>query len=138
MWQAFLSGPQLGGGRESDNFRAISQLTSGASARRTRPRLLNLSDRMELAAGRLPAPVVRWQGADGLKRHLQAWPQLPDPTLVLAASGPEAIIKRRLKSMQQQVESAGLVCRPIKEAPLFTRILRCRSTTTSLDPRRLW
>ena len=142
LWwqQAFLSvGPQLGGGRESDNFRAISQLTSGASARYApRPRLLNLSDRMELAAGRLPAPVVRWQGADGLKRHLQAWPQLPDPTLVLAASGPEAIIKRRLKSMQQQVESAGLVCRPIKEAPLFTRILRCRSTTTSLDPRRLW
>ena len=63
------------------------------------------------------------------------WPQLPDPTMVLAASGPEAIIKRRLKSMQQQVESAGLVCRPMKEAPLFTRILRCRSTTTSLDAR---
>ena len=139
LWwqQAYLGvGPQLGGGRESDNFRAISQLTSGASARYApRPRLLNLSDRMELATGRLPAPVVRWQGADGLKRHLQAWPQLPDPTMVLAASGPEAIIKRRLKSMQQQVESAGLVCRPMKEAPLFTRILRCRSTTTSLDAR---
>ena len=45
LWwqQAFLSvGPQLGGGRESDNFRAISQLTSGASARYApRPRLLN-------------------------------------------------------------------------------------------------
>ena len=142
LWwqQAFLGvGHQLGGGRESDNFRAISQLTSGATARYApRPRLLNLSDRMELAAGRLPAPVVPWQGADGLQRHLQAGPPSPDQTSVLAASGPEAIIRRRLTSMQQMVESAGLVCRPIEEAPLFTRILRCRSTTTSLDPRRLW
>ena len=129
LWwqQAFLGvGHQLGGGRESDNFRAISQLTSGATARYApRPRLLNLSDRMELAAWRLPAPVVPWQGADGLQRHLQAGPPSPDQTSVLAASGPEAIIRRRLTSMQQQGETE-LQCSSAD--PLLTAVLRTESS----------
>ena len=59
-WQQVFLGicPQLGGGRGADNSSAIGQLTAGATEHFSlRPRLLNLSDQMELAAGRLTATV---------------------------------------------------------------------------------
>ncbi|MEC9452800.1 MAG: hypothetical protein VYB06_05085, partial [Cyanobacteriota bacterium] len=57
-WQQSYIGlhPGLGsaGGREQDNFRAISQSLAGQVERYARrPRLLNLSDHMEVAAGRM-------------------------------------------------------------------------------------
>ena len=47
----------VGGVREQDQFRLISQRTMGLEDRYSpRPRLFNLSDRMEAAMGRIPLP----------------------------------------------------------------------------------
>ena len=115
LWwqQAFLGiGPQLGGGRESDNFRAISKLTACVTERFSpRPRLLNLSDQMELAAGRLIAPAQPWGNRAALVQRL------------------ELVLRRRLQPMQDQVEQAGMVFSALKDAPPFTRVLQCQSPT---------
>jgi len=133
LWwqQAFLGlGPQLGGGRESDNFRAISQLTAGVTERFSpRPRLLNLSDQMELAAGRLTDSAAPWRNQDALMAHLAAESPSPSGLVVLAASGPELVLRRRLQPMQEQVEQAGMVCSVLAKAPPFTRVLQCRLAT---------
>ena len=133
LWwqQAFLGiGPQLGGGRESDNFRVISQLTAGATERFSpRPRLLNLSDQMELAAGRLTDSAAPWRNQDALMAHLAAESPSPSGLVVLAASGPELVPRRRLQPMQEQVEQVGMVCSALKDAPPFTRVLQCQSPT---------
>ena len=51
----------VGGVREQDQFRLISQRTSGLDERYSpRQRLFNLSDRMEVAMGRIPSPSVPW------------------------------------------------------------------------------
>ena len=51
--------PGAGGVREQDQFRLISQRTSGLAERYSpRARLLNLSDQMELAMGRISADQV--------------------------------------------------------------------------------
>ena len=51
--------PALGGVREQDQFRLVSQRTAGLVERYgPRARLLNLSDRMEVAMGRIPCPGV--------------------------------------------------------------------------------
>ena len=68
--QAFLGiGPRLGGGNESENLYAASQVTACATERFSpRPRLLNLSDQMELAAGRLTEsaePLAKPRCVDG-------------------------------------------------------------------------
>ena len=133
LWwqQAFLGiGPQLGDGRESDNFRAISQLTAGVTERFSpRPRLLNLSDQMELAAGRLTATAQPWANRAALVQRLEASAEAPADQIVLAASGPELVLRRRLQPMQEQVEQSGLICSALKEAPPFTRVLQCQSAT---------
>ena len=133
LWwqQAFLGiGPQLGGGRESDNFRAVSQLTAGVTERFSpRSRLLNLSDQMELAAGRLIAPAQPWGNRAALAQRLEVSAEAPVGQIVLAASGPELVLRRRLQPMQEQVEQAGMICSALKGAPPFTRVLQCQSAT---------
>jgi len=128
LWwqQSFLGlSEHLGGGREADDFRAISRLTAAKQERYApRPHLFNLSDRMELAAGRLSAPGIPWGGAGELQNRLQQ-PPLP-VNLWLAASGPELVMQRRLKPMEQQVERAGLDCKVVASARPFTRLLHCQ------------
>ena len=79
---------------------------------------------MEPASGRLLELGSPWGGAGELQNRLQNSP-LP-VSLWLAASGPEVLMQRRLKPMEQQVEEAGLVCEVIGSAPLFTRVLHCQ------------
>ena len=59
------------GGVRQDQFRLISQRTSGlGGALQPRQRLFNLSDRMEVAMGRIPSPSI-WGDAEGdLKQRL--------------------------------------------------------------------
>lgn len=125
-YQSFLGvTAHEGGSREADNFRAISSLTAAKQERYSpRPHLFNLSDRMEMAAGRLSAPGISWGGAGDLQDRLT---QLPLPErLWLAASGPEVVTQRRLQQLQQQVERAGLECKAMTSAPPFTQLLHCQ------------
>ena len=69
--------PALRGVREQDQFRLISQRTGGLGERYgPRARLLNLSDQMEVAMGRIPSDPVPWGDADDLEKRLAA-PPLP-------------------------------------------------------------
>ena len=77
----------VGGVREQDQFRLISQRTSGLQERYSpRARLFNLSDRMEVAMGRIPGPSAPWGGKSALRQRLQEKDQ-PNQ-LWLASSGP--------------------------------------------------
>ena len=118
--------PALGGVREQDQFRLISQRTSGLEERYSpRERLFNLSDRMEAVMGRIPLPSSPWGGKKALKQRLQA-ADLPKQ-LWLASSGPPLAIERKLRSMQSQVEQAGFRCEPKATDLSHARLLRCRS-----------
>ena len=95
-WQQSFLGltEHQGGGREADHFRAVSRLIAAKQERYApTPHLFNLSDRMELAAGRLSVPGSPWGGAGELQNRLQH-PPLPG-SLWLAASGPDAVMQRR-------------------------------------------
>ena len=116
----------VGGVREQDQFRLISQRTSGMDERYSpRARLLNLSDRMEVAMGRIPLPSSLWGGKGDLKQRLQG-PDLPKQ-LWLASSGPPPAMERKLKPLLARVEQAGFRCEPQAKDLTHARLLRCRS-----------
>ena len=117
--------PALGGVREQDQFRLISQRTGGLVERYgPRARLLNLSDRMEVAMGRIPSDPVPWGDADDLEKRL-AVPPLPSE-LWLASSGPSQAIERKLKPLQSQVVQAGYNCDQRANDLSHARLLRYR------------
>ena len=117
--------PALGGVREQDQFRLISQSTGGLVERYgPRARLLNLSDRMEVAMGRIPSDPVPWGDADDLEKRLAA-PPLPSE-LWLASSGPSQAMERKLKPLQSQVVQAGYNCDQRANDLSHARLLRCR------------
>ena len=117
--------PALRGVREQDQFRLISQRTSGFQERYSpRERLFNLSDRMEAAMGRIPLPSSPWGGKEALKQRLQA--QDPSKQLWLASSGPPLAMERKLKPLQSQVVQAGYHCEQIANDLSHARLLRCR------------
>ena len=116
----------VGGVREQDQFRLISRRTSGLVERYSpRERLFNLSDRMEVAMGRIPLPLAPWGGKEDLKQRLQE----PDPPkhLWLASSGPPPAMARKLKPLQSRVEQAGFRCERDATDLTHARLLRCRS-----------
>ena len=118
----------VGGVREQDQFRLISQRTMGLEDRYSpRPRLFNLSDRMEAAMGRIPLPSSPWGGKGDLKQRLQG-PDLPRQ-LWLASSGPPPAMERKLKPLQSRVEQEGYRCEPQATDLTHARLLHCRSET---------
>ena len=118
--------PALGGVREQDQFRLVSQRTAGLVERYgPRARLLNLSDRMEVAMGRIPSDPLPWGDADDLEKRLAVSP-LP-LELWLASSGPPQAMERKLKPLQSQVLQAGYHCEQRANDLSHARLLRCRS-----------
>ena len=116
----------VAGVREQDQFRLISQRTSGLDERYSpRQRLFNLSDRMEVAMGRIPSPPVPWGGKADLKQRLLE--QDPPQQLWLASSGPPQAMERKLKPLLARVEQAGFRCEPQAKDLTYARLLRCRS-----------
>ena len=116
----------VAGVREQDQFRLISQRTSGLDGRYSpRQRLFNLSDRMEVAMGRIPSPPVPWGGKADLKQRLLE--QDPPQQLWLASSGPPQAMERKLKPLLARVEQAGFRCEPQAKDLTHARLLRCRS-----------
>ena len=116
----------VAGVREQDQFRLISQRTSGLDERYSpRQRLFNLSDRMEVAMGRIPSPPMPWGGKADLKQRLLE--QDPPQQLWLASSGPPQAMERKLKPLLARVEQAGFRCEPQAKDLTHARLLRCRS-----------
>ena len=116
----------VGGVREQDQFRLISQRTSGLEERYSpRPRLFNLSDRMEVAMGRISSPSAPWGGKADLKRRLLGLDQ--PQQLWLASSGPPKAMERKLKPLLASVEQEGFRCEPQATDLTHARLLRCRS-----------
>ena len=95
-----------------------------------RARLLNLSDRMELAMGRIPADPVPWGDRDELKLRL-ATPPLPQD-LWLASSSPLPALNRKLQPLQQQVELHGFTCLDRSNDLSYARLLQCRFDAKAL------
>ena len=121
------------GARESDQFRAISQITATVTDRFSpRPRLLNLSDRMELAAGRIPQQPAPWGDADALEKRLGQSP-LPSE-LWLAASGPDEVSRRRLRPLERQALRRGYRCEEHAAQPQFSKLVRCQWSSTDAAP----
>ena len=117
------SGP--GGVREQDQFRMISRLGEGLIERYSpRARLLNLSDQMELAMGRITAPAVPWKDRDALYQRLSQRP-LPEE-LWLASSGPPPSLERKLKPFLQLVGQSGYQCLDRSGDLTHGQILQCR------------
>ena len=116
----------VGGVREQDQFRLISQRTSGLPERyTTRMDLFNLSDRMEVSLGRITKPSSPWRGKADLIQRLQD-PEQPQH-LWLASSGPPDAMERRLQPMQLLVQQAGYRCEERADDLSHARLLRCRS-----------
>ena len=117
--------PGLGGVREQDQFRMVSQQTDGFSERFSpRARLLNLSDRMEQEMGRISPPVAAWGDHRALRQRLFITPQ---PSVIwLASSGPEQALRRKLNPLQQEVEQVGYRCVNRSKGLSHGRILQCQ------------
>ena len=135
LWwhQSFLGiNGVLGGSRESDNFRAVSLLTAGQRERYSpRPRLLQFSDQVQLASGRIAVDPAPWGGPYDLNRRLQQRP-LPEEVW-LATSGPEQTLPKGLLPLESEAAQAGFSCEALDASPAFTRVLRCQLTTTHQD-----
>ena len=116
--------------REQDQFRLISQRTSGLEERYSpRARLLNLSDRMEVAMGRIPANPVPWGDGDDLEQRLATAPFPPD--LWLASSGPRSALNRKLQPLVREVERNGFRCFDRSPDLSHGRLLQCQSAATA-------
>ena len=122
-----------GGVREQNQFRWISQRTSGLPERFSpRARLLNLSDQMEVAMGRVAPPEDAWGDRHQLRQRLETIP-LP-PQLWLASSGPSSAMTRKLTPMQERVQAAGYRCTDRSEGLSHVRLLQCRSESMAPAP----
>jgi hypothetical protein len=117
--------PGLGGVREQDQFRRVSQQTVGFPERYSpRARLLNLSDRMEQQMGRISTPKTAWGDHSALRQRLLI---TPHPAVIwLASSGPEQALLRKLNPLQQEVEQVGYRCLDRSEGLSHGRILQCQ------------
>lgn len=113
------------GTRESDDFQLLSQRLGGEPDRFSRrERLLNLSDRIEVAAGRMPAPSQPWRDAASLDAVLERDNRPPE--LWLADSGDRAGVAPRLKPLRRRAEAAGYRCERLELASPYAQAMRCR------------
>ena len=103
----------------------ISRLGEGLIERYSpRARLLNLSDQMELAMGRIKAPAAPWKDRDALFQRLSQRP-IPEE-LWLASSGPPPSLERKLEPFLQLVEQSGYQCLDRSGDLTHGQILQCR------------
>ena len=115
----------VSGIRESDQFRSVSQRTSGLVNRFSpRARMFNLSDHMELSMGRIPLDPDPWGNYSDLKGLLDS-SSLPKE-LWLANSATSANRElTALQSYQDQVESVGFTCHDRSADLSHARLLQC-------------
>ena len=115
----------VGGIRESDQFRSVSQRTSGLVNRFSpRARMFNLSDHMELSMGRIPLDPDPWGDYSDLKGLLDK-SSLPEELWLANSSKPGIYHQTALKTFQDQVESVGFTCHDRSADLTHARILQC-------------
>ena len=126
-WHAFAElDPGIRGlaSREGDQFQLVSRSLAAEPYRFSRrERLLNLSDRTEVAAGRMHSPPSIWGDAAALDRLLRQ----PDPPslLWLADSGDLEGVRPRVKPMLRRVKAVGYHCEQrLPDAP-YAQVWRC-------------
>ena len=120
------------GAREADQFQLVSRALAEEPHRFSRrERLFNLSDRMEVAAGRMAEPANVWGGASELDQLL-ALADLPSQ-LWLADSGDAEGSRPRLKALRQRAEAAGYHCQKVDiagpEASPYAQVQQCQLGT---------
>ena len=117
------------GAREADQFQLVSRALAAEPHRFSRrERLFNLSDRMEVVAGRMAQPEGAWGGAFELDQLLASAP-LPGQ-LWLADSGDVEGAWPRLKALRRRTEAAGYRCQkaeiPGAEAAPYAQVQQCQ------------
>ena len=119
----------IGGVREQHQFRLVSQHTNGMEERYSpSPRLFNLSDRMELAMGRIALPRSPWKGEGALTQRLEALD--PPKKLWMASTGSPSDMERKLKPLRRQAELAGYCHGAASHRPHPCRSLHRRFETS--------
>lgn len=128
-WHAFAEldpGGSALGSREGDQFQLISRSLAGEPYRFSRrERLFNLSDRTEVAAGRMASPAAAWGDSGTLDRILNQ-AEFP-PVIWLADSGDADGVKPRLKPMLRNVQAAGYRCSQYLPEEPYAQVWRCRA-----------
>jgi hypothetical protein len=117
------------GAREADQFQVVSRALAAEPHRFSRrERLFNLSDRMEVAAGRMAEPARSWGGASALDQLL-ASPALPTQ-IWLADSGDAEGARPRLQALRRRVEAASYRCQRAEiagsEAAPYAQVQHCQ------------
>jgi hypothetical protein len=117
------------GAREADQFQLVSRALAAEPHRFSRrERLFNLSDRMEVAAGRMAEPERPWGGASALDQLLSS-PALP-AQLWLADSGDVEGAWPRLKALRRRAEAAGYRCQKVEiegsETAPYAQVQHCQ------------
>jgi hypothetical protein len=120
------------GAREADQFQLVSRALAVEPHRFSRrERLFNLSDRMEIAAGRMAEPERPWGGASALDQLL-ASDALP-PQLWLADSGDVEGAWPRLKALRRRAEATGYRCQQVEIAGVgaapYAQLQQCQLET---------
>ena len=134
-WHSFSElDPSLNGhgAREADQFQLVSRALAEESHRFSRrQRLFNLSDQMEVAAGRMAQPARSWGGTSELDQLL-ASDALPHH-LWLADSGDAKGARPRLTVLRRRAEGAGYRCQTVEIADFgvspYAQVQRCRLVT---------
>lgn len=126
-WHAFAElDPGIRGlaSREGDQFQLISRSLASEPYRFSRrERLLNLSDRTEVAARRMQAPPTAWADSGALDRLLRQ--DDPPSVIWLADSGDRDGVRPRLKPMVRRANAAGYSClEGLQDAP-YAQVWRC-------------
>ncbi len=93
-------------------------------------RLLNLSDHMEVAAGRMLRNPMPWGDGAALQKRLDKPPLLS--VIWLASSGPDQSMRRRFKPLIKRAERGGYTCREDGPQIEYTCVLRCTLMTSSV------
>jgi hypothetical protein len=127
------------GAREADQFQLVSRALAAESHRFSRrERLFNLSDRMELAAGRMAEPEGPWGGASELDQLLTS-SALP-AQIWLADSGDIEGSWPRLKVLLRRAEAAGYRCQKAaiagSEAAPYAQVQQCQLEASLHSERR--
>jgi hypothetical protein len=133
-WHAFAEldpGVRHLGSREGDQFQLISRFLAGQPYRFSRrERLFNLSDRMEVEAGRINSPSSVWGDASALEQLLSQ--SSPPHMIWLADSGDLEGVLPRMQPMLRRVNAQGYRCVKIFPNLTYAQIWRCERPTPSV------
>ena len=116
------------GAREADQFQLVSRVLAAEPHRFSRrERLFNLSDQMEVVAGRMADPERSWGGSSELDQLLAS--DVMPAQLWLADSGDADGVRPRLNVLRDRAQAAGYVCQAAEIADIdaapYAQVQQC-------------